>query len=469
MSTSSGPGGNRLHKAWQAVHRAFAEFLSLPTAIIIGFLLLAAGSYAVDRSDVVGFAPVRAFMKAHVFADAKATTDLLGTIAGSIITVTSLTITLLLLVVQQTAGSLTSQVFDQFLRRRHNQIYFGFFVGLALYALIVLATVGEPYNPVFGATLALLLTVVALYLMILLVYTTINQMRPGVIIEAVHDHILAARVRQLDLVRGTRRSSRFEGSAHVPVKATRHGYVTHIDLPTIRGATTKAQGEVEIVMRVSIGSHVAFEDVLAQVAAGSLVTGEAVGEVVRRAVHIEQQRDISRDPAGGLEQLEMIAWTSISTSKSNPGPGLLTIRSLRDILARWAAEDVEPELPLVPVVYTDDVPARLMDTLESLAVVSSESMQHQNFIEVVGTVAGMFDRLTADQQRRAEDLVRRILSVLGDHALTAPLDAALGSLVAVLTASGSVETASAVESARQQLDLSVGTLHSRSTRASASP
>ena len=56
--------------------------------------------------------------------------------------------------------------------------------------------------------------------------------------------------------------------------------------------------------------------------------------VVQCAVHMERQRDIVRDPAYGVEQLEMIGWTSISSAKSNPVPGLYAIQSLRDVLAR---------------------------------------------------------------------------------------------------------------------------------------
>ena len=122
---------------------------------------------------------MRGILKTRVFADPKATSELLGTIAGGIITVTSIIISLLLVALQQSAASLTHQVLDQFLRRRVNQIYFGFFIGLSLFALLTLATVTESFNPVFGASLAFLLTMIALYILLLLLYTTINQMRPA--------------------------------------------------------------------------------------------------------------------------------------------------------------------------------------------------------------------------------------------------------------------------------------------------
>ncbi|GGD91589.1 hypothetical protein GCM10011515_09090 [Tsuneonella deserti] len=118
---------------------------------------------------------------------------LLGTIAASIITVTSITFSLLIVAVQQGAASLTSEVYDQFLRRRANQIYFGFFVGLALYCLIILATVHRTYTPVCGSLVAFVFTVVALYLLILLIYSTIDQMRPVMIVENIRRHTERAR------------------------------------------------------------------------------------------------------------------------------------------------------------------------------------------------------------------------------------------------------------------------------------
>jgi len=150
-------------------------------------------------------------------------------------TVASITISLLLLALQQSAANMTTQILDQFLRRRINQAYFGFFVGLALYSLVTLtlATVDKPFNPIFGATLAFLLTVVALYLLIILLYTTINQMRPVQVMEAIHDHVLAARERQLVLVRKTRRKPSGDGSVTVPVKVAEEGFVTRIDVDAI--------------------------------------------------------------------------------------------------------------------------------------------------------------------------------------------------------------------------------------------
>jgi len=138
------------------------------------------------------------------------------------------------------------------------------------------------------------------------------------------------------------------------------------------------------------------------------------------------------------------------------------------MLAHWSAgEEAADETPL-PVVYRDDVPAQLFDAFESLAVVASESMQHQSITEIIHTLAMMFDRLPPDWQQRTEDLILRIISSLGDYVLTAGLDAALTALVRTLADAMRLDTAGAVQAAQAGLRAFVGHLHSRSTRATAS-
>ncbi|MGH7458527.1 MAG: DUF2254 family protein [Longimicrobiaceae bacterium] len=445
------------------IRRAFEEFLTVPACILAGFLLLAAGSYTLDQARIAWLEPLREALKARMFADAGATSDLLGIIASGIITVTSITISLLLLAVQQAASSLTHEVFDQFLRRRSNQLYFGYFIGLAVYTLVTLATVADPFNPVLGATVALVMTVVALLLLLLLLYSAIDQMRPAEIVDAIHRLTLDARERQLSLVRRTRRSSRFEGVAGTLVEMPEHGFVTRVKAGALAKAVQVAEGEVEVVLKVAVGSYVAFGDAVAEVKADTSEDAERVGERVLEALVLERQRDVATDPDYGVEQLEVIAWTSISTANSDPGPGLLAIRTLRDLLARWSDQEQEghQDEPL-PVVYEDNLFARLLGTFESLAVVASESMQHQSLAELLHTVARTFERLPPEYQPRAEELVLRTLPALGDHVLTARLESALDALAEALASAP--ETAAAVRAARDGLRLTVGELNSRATR-----
>ena len=446
----------------EAARRAFSEFLFIPTCLIIGFLLLAVATYSLDISGMSDPGPVRKFLQSHIFANSEATAALLAAIAAGVITMTSITISLLLIAVQQSASSMTGQVYDQFLRRRSNQIHFGFFIGLALYSLITLATVNDPFNPVFGATIAFLATVVSLYMLIVLLYATINQMRPVEIVEAIHEHILAARLKQKEFILTTRREPLSRGSFVVPVRTEKHGFITSVDADKI----LRAAGEnAELTLLVPIGTFVAFHDLIAEARAETPIDAQRLADAVPDAVKIERQRDITIDTAFGIEQLEMIGWTSISTAKSNPAPGIHVIHCLRDVMARWSEEnDEETAARKAPIVYADDVFERLLGTFESLAVVSSESMQHQICIEVLRTFTVMWDRLSTDRQDRAADLLLRILSALGDFVLTAELDSELSQTAAKLRTSGRVQVAEAISEAQVALSASIGKLNSRSTR-----
>jgi uncharacterized membrane protein len=471
IATRRKPADLGLRRLMATVRRAFVEFLRLPLAIVAGFVLLAAGAALLDHSGGAGaLEPVHAALRRYFFRNSESTSGLLGTIAGSVITVTSITFSLLLLAVQQAATALTPQVYDQFLRRRVNQLYFGFFVGLALYTLVILASVDRPYNPVFGAALALVGIVVALMLMILLRYTTINQMRPVVVIDAIHDHVLLARRCQREWLARTRSTARMPAASAVAiVRAEEHGYVVGIDVAALAAIATPDRGEVEIVVPVSLGTFIAFGDVLAEIRATALADRDDAEGRVRQAIRVEQQRDLDTDPGYGIEQLAIIAWTSVSTAKSNPAAGLLVLHSLRDLMARWSADDAERELrvdaPEARVVYVDDVFARLLDAFETIAVVASESIQPQTMAEIARSFAVLFDRLPEPQRARAEDVIERSLAALGDHVLTAELQRALGELVDALRRAGRSEAAARVDAAVHALARSVGKLGSRATRA----
>lgn len=469
---ASQPTG-QLFDFYASVRRAFAEFLAVPTLVILSFLLLAGISSAIDRATLAWLEPVGSFLRSWIYTDAQAMSDLLGTIATGLITVTSITISILLLALQQTASNMTTEVFDQFLRRRHNQFYFGFFVGLSLYSLIILVTVDEPFKPVFGATLAILLTIVALYLLIVLLYTTINQMRPVEILETIHDHTLAAQERHTRLLRRTRRSPLLSDAVCVPVTARQHGFVNDLHLDALVAAIQDARGgaqiEVEVVFHVAIGTYVVIGDQIATVRAENIKAAQQVAEAIEAKVILRRQRDITIDPAYGISQLTDIAWSSISSAKADPAPGLLAVHGLRNLLAHWVNDHAnhlqeQDDEPLA-VVYHSDTFEQLLNAFEALAVISSESMQYQIYAEVVNALTMMFDRLPAAQQQRVEDLILRILSALGDHVLTYELDRSLTTLVETLIGAGRTTTAAAVTQAQAQLSQSIGRLASRTSRA----
>jgi uncharacterized membrane protein len=290
--------------------------------------------------------------------------------------------------------------------------------------------------------------------------------QPSLITESIHNHTVKARECQLSLVSRTRRSTQLRDGEALAVKAHRDGFVTGIKLETLTSAASCADGEAEIVLYPSIGTYIGFGDVIAEVRAASPTALDALERAVRAGVVLERSRDIQCDPAYGIEQLVNIGWTTGSTSKHNPAAARIVIMRLRDLLARWSSDPdaSEQRADVTPVVYNDDVPSMLLEALASMAIVSTESMQHQNFTEVVQTFALMLERLVPEQQDRAEDHIMRLLSTLGDEPLSAELDRALLRLVQALRSVERTNAADAVQAALDQLATTIGKLNSRSTR-----
>jgi uncharacterized membrane protein len=447
------------------LERAFNEFLTTPTAVITGLILLAVLMSGLDRARPAWLEPLRDFVSTYLFTNAQATGDFFSTLASGIMTVVSITISMLLLALQQATATLGTRVFDQFVERRWNQAFFGFFVGSAFYMLLILATVSDTFNPVYSATVALLLAGLVLYGLVVVLYTTIRQMRPEVILKAIHDKTLRARRRQLPLVRRTRRESQYDGPVCRELRSEQNGFITRIRLEKLEQAIAQTKGEVEIDLQVSYGTYVAYRGKLAYIRAEFEEDADALAAAIPPALDQEIQRSLDYDAIYGIEQIEMGAWTAISTSKSNPEPGMLATRILRDITARLiAAEEQVAAAPPLPIVYRDHMFQAIMDTLESFAVVSSESMQHQNFVAVTRTLDILFDRMPPELQQRAENVILRMLSVMGDHMPSREMEHVLQDLVLTLEDAGRDRIAANVRQAWEELAQSIGDLNSRSTR-----
>ncbi len=389
---------------------------------------------------------------------------MLGTIAASIITVTSITFSLLLIAVQQSAAALTGQVYDQFLRRRTNQAYFGFFIGLALYCLVILATVRRDYTPVYGARIAFALVVIALYMLILLIYASVDQMRPVVIIGNIRNHTLAARKAQHDLLSTTRESPVTSDPKPTRLRALESGFVTAIDVARLDKARSGCANTAEIVLLRCLGEYVSIGEELIEVRAAGIEPDERIAADILSAVRLERKRDLGTDPGFGIEQMANIAWTTVSTSKQNPEPGKLACRALRDLVAHWygdAEPDAERGGAQCRIVVPDRVPTDLIRAFETLAVVASESMQHHTLAEVYRALALALRRLTGALRDDVEAIVERSLSMLADNPLTAELDESIGAVIEALPAGA---TRDAVERARDRLGQTHGILNSRSSR-----
>jgi uncharacterized membrane protein len=390
---------------------ALRDFALVPLAVVAAFAALAVLSILADQTkSLPALDAVRAAV-GHIIGG-QAANAALQAVATGLVTVTSITFSVLLLAVQQTASSLSPVVFDQFLRRRSNQAFLGFFVGLAFYSYVVTVAVQDKMPPIMGAAIAVVLTMVALLILIVLVYTTISQMRPTNVVSHIRRRVLDARRREAALIACTRRTTTGEHDVLAIYYAEVTGYVTSVDLDRLRTALEPAEG-AEVELLVTVGQAVGVGDPLALVRDGEQQRAEDIAREVAAAFNVTEQRDVADDASTGIDTLGNIAWTSGSTAKQNPEVAREVLHALKDVAARWMVDDpVEPQDDPLPVVYRDDDLDRVLDWLYSLLVSAQESHQHLLSADVLGAYAALWrlaDDATRGRLRRDLEAARPLL------------------------------------------------------------
>ena len=395
-------GRRDARQTWRSVR----ELAAIPLLVVAAFAVLSAVSIVADQTRAVAVLDSVRDALGHVVGKQAASTAL-SDIATGLVTVTSITFSVLLLAVQQTASSLSPVVYDQFLRRRTNQAFLGFFIGLALFAYVVMAAVQDRTPPIVGATVATVLTLVALMILLVLV-STINQMRPTSVLRMLHDRALAAREREAELIRRTRRRSTSDDDVAARYVSHATGYVSSINLARLADLVEGLEG-VEIELAVTVGDHVSCGDLLAVVRDGDPDRAKRIAAELGHLLDLSQARSLDSDATTGVDEIGNIAWTSTSTAKHNPEVGREGLFSLRDLAARWiladpVGDDTRGDAQL-PVVYRDNDLDRSLSWIHSLLVAAHESQQHLIAAAVLDTYRSLIQLASRDvRDRLCEDL-----------------------------------------------------------------
>jgi uncharacterized membrane protein len=378
--------------------RALHEFVLVPVLVVVALIALAAVSIVGDQAHGRFFGSLREVLGHFIGAQSAAST--LAAVATGLVTVTSITFSVLLLAVQQTASNLSPVVFDQFVRRRSNQLYLGLFVGLALYSYVVMAAVQPKTPPIIGAFIATVLTVLALSCLLFLVYSTVHQMRPDNVMRQLHDRAALAHDRETELIRRTRRKTASALPVRAEYRSETFGYIESVDLRRIAAALDGQDPEVEVELGVSIGQEITVGDLIARVHHDDPHTADRILSVVAKCVPVSPTPDLDYDPRTALRNMANIGWTSGSTSKQNPAIAAQALHALRDLASRWLAEGDRSGPDPLRVVYPDGDVEAIVDSLYSAVVVAWESRQHQQAVRVLKSYQFLWPRADARTQER---------------------------------------------------------------------
>lgn len=427
----------------ERLHRSLFEFIAVPALIVAGFVVLAEVIDWLDNhaGPQHRWSPLRTWLAQYV-GDTQSAIGVLTAVAGSLFTVTSITFSILLLAVQQGATVLNSQIVDHYLRRASNRAWFGFFVGISLFALITLVQTTHTRAPVFGVMMSTLLGALALFALIVLIYGTIDQMRPATLIQAIVTTAMTARAKQLPLLAVSRPTGHAPQGTIVP--SAHNGHFSHADLILLQNLLSGDE-RLSITICPAIGDFVAAGAPLAIIIGGD----EAMADAVARAIILTQHRDIGHDAGYSVHHLHTIGWTATSTARSDPAVSAIAIHTWHHLMIAWAPTPIRADAD-ARLFYEDRLPLQLVDMIESLMVASSESRQHQTMALLLDTLAAVLPILPPTCLCWAADTLQTAARLVGSHDHTRVLAQALHNAAAACRRYGLNDVSQALTTAARQ-------------------
>lgn len=327
--------------------RAWRPFWALPMAIVLVAVLAGALVPELDRaaSDELPY----------VFPGGPSgARDMLGTIAGAMISVTGLVFSITMVVVQLASSQYTPRVMGDFLASRITQVTLGIFAASFTYALTVLRSVrgesgdGGAFVPQLSVTLSFLLVLASVGMFL----AFIHHITQSIQVSSMVSHLGNATVDVIDRYfpegdadGGALRAEAWRppaGLVQQTIAAREHGVVVELDHRALVRRAEHDGAIVEVLLQVG-------EFIPAGVAAirvwrpqGQAPLSDEQLEGLRPLVAVEQDRVLNQDPALGIRKLVDIAERALSPGINDPTTAVQVLDELHRILRSMVTR---PELP----------------------------------------------------------------------------------------------------------------------------
>ncbi|MGC1954626.1 MAG: DUF2254 domain-containing protein, partial [Gammaproteobacteria bacterium] len=224
---------------FRAIHWLQTSMWFWPLVCIGGGMALSVVSVAVDRTFDGSLIP------RTLTGGPDAALEILGTVAGSMVSLTGLVLTVVLVVVQLAMGQFSPRIVATILQDKPSQFAIGTFVGTFAHAMLSLSQVstaeGEEFVPGVAIVLAFILIIVSIIVLVLYVNHIGRKLRAGSLIEAVGEQIRE----KLDELYPERLSGEQESPG--VLFAPRSGVLLHVDHTQLVDLARRADVKLEVV------------------------------------------------------------------------------------------------------------------------------------------------------------------------------------------------------------------------------
>jgi uncharacterized membrane protein len=293
-----------------------------PLVCIATGIALSVASVSVDRAFGGNLVPRR------LTGGPDAALEILGTVAGSMVSLTALVLTVVLVVIQLGMGQFSPRIVAEILQDKPSQLAIGIFVGTFAHAMLALSQVstapGDEFVP--GVAILVAFALVILSIMVLVLYANHigRKLRAASLIEAVGSQLRA----KLDELYP---EELYAAPARPDVlTAPRRGVLVHIDADRLIDLARKADVVLEVLP--ALGDFVPAGSALVRVEGSP--RHDIAAEVLRR-ITLDTERSLAQDLAYGPRLLVDICVRSLG-EPFDPTTAVQAIDRIHDFLRRLA-------------------------------------------------------------------------------------------------------------------------------------
>ena len=315
----------------------------LPTLIVFGSGVLAVAFIELDSR--LSFKLLTNFPRLFG-AGAEGSRGMLSSIAGSMITVASVTFSITIVALSQASSQYSSRILRNFMRDRGNQAVLGVFLGVFTYCLFVLRAIrggdeGQfiPSLSVFGA---LVLALMAIGFLIFFIHHVASLLQASnVIAAAAHetlqtiDRLFPERLRDdgTEAEAGPESNNLLEQEQQIIIPAPKTGYIQSHDEEAFFDLACSSQSVFR--MHVGIGEFAAFDSPLVSLYSSSFMNEKLVKNI-QATYSINSLRTIEQDAGFGIRQIVDIALKALSPGVNDTTTAVTCIDYLTAINLRLA-------------------------------------------------------------------------------------------------------------------------------------
>ncbi len=321
----------------------------LPTVAVVVALV---GGAALTR---VAFEPEGLFADLVFGGGPAGARGVLETIAGSVITITSVTFSLTAVALTNASSQYSPRVLRTFLRDRGNQVVLATYLGTFAYCVVVLRTIrtgddaAAAFVPRLALTGGLVLSLASLAALVYFIHHITQSLRVETILSSVQRETQEAAGRSQ---RGRRTDAAPPAPpAHAaPLHASGSGYLQATSPAALVAAARRC--DAEVWYRRAPGEQVTEGTVLAWAwrSSGALSADDraALERCAQSSVQLGNERTLASDVAFGLRQLVDIAVKALSPGVNDPTTAVDALGHLAVVLVDLASR------PLGSAEHLDD-------------------------------------------------------------------------------------------------------------------